>query len=123
MARLREEPYPGSLFQPDLIVDGLPQPLLAAQVSLRGLHRIVAQQELSLLQFATRCMAYPLMYSFDWNGGWLADRRQIRRTLPGPRFTDDGRAAYGYKGRTVLGIRTPFDFSRCLPGDSPDISR
>ena len=28
----------GSLFQPDLIVDGLPQALLAAQVSLRSLH-------------------------------------------------------------------------------------
>ena len=27
-----------SLLQPDLIVDGLPQPLLAAQVSLRGFH-------------------------------------------------------------------------------------
>ncbi len=46
----------GSLFQPDLIVDGLPQPLLAAQVSLRGLHRNVAQQELNLLQFAARRM-------------------------------------------------------------------
>jgi hypothetical protein len=45
-----------SLLQPDLIVDGLPQPLLAAQVSLRGLHRNVAQQELNLLQFAARRM-------------------------------------------------------------------
>ena len=46
----------GSLFQPDLIVNGLPQPLLAPQISLRGLHRNVAQQELNLLQFAARRM-------------------------------------------------------------------
>ena len=46
----------GSLFQPDLIVDCLAQPQLAAQVSLRGLHRNVAQQELNLLQFAARRM-------------------------------------------------------------------
>jgi hypothetical protein len=45
-----------SLLQPDLVVDGLPQPLLAAQVSLRSLHRNVAQQELNLLQFAARRM-------------------------------------------------------------------
>ena len=46
-----------SLLQADLIVDGLPQPLLAAQVSLRSLHRNVAQEELNLLQFAARRMA------------------------------------------------------------------
>ena len=40
-----------SLLQPDLVVDGLPQPLLTAQVFLDGLHRDVAEQELDLLQF------------------------------------------------------------------------
>ena len=37
----------------DAVIDGAPDPLLAAQVSLRRLNRDVAQQKLDLLQFAS----------------------------------------------------------------------
>ena len=46
-------------FQPDVIVHGAPEPLLAAQVSFGRLHRNVPQQELNLLQLAAGGSAKP----------------------------------------------------------------
>ena len=46
-------------FQADLVIDGTPKPLLAAQVPLRRLHRHVPQQELDLLQLAAGGVAEP----------------------------------------------------------------
>jgi len=43
-------------FDPDSVVDRGPNALLAAKISLRGLDRNVAQQELYLFQFASRCV-------------------------------------------------------------------
>jgi hypothetical protein len=43
---------PASRLQPDFVVDGLPQALLKAQVSLRRLDRDVAEQKLDLVEFA-----------------------------------------------------------------------
>jgi hypothetical protein len=43
-------------FEPDLIIDSVAKALLAAQVSLRCLHRDVSQQKLDLLQFTTGLM-------------------------------------------------------------------
>jgi len=39
------------------IVNGVPKPLLAPEIALRGLDRCVAEQELDLLQLAAREMA------------------------------------------------------------------
>ena len=43
-------------FDPDPVIHGRPDALLAAKISLRGLDRNVAQQELYLFQFASRCV-------------------------------------------------------------------
>ena len=43
--------------QADVIVDRIPESLLASQVPFRRLHRNVPQQELDLLQFAASLMA------------------------------------------------------------------
>jgi len=44
-------------FDPDSIIHGRPDALFAAEISLRGLDRDVAKQELYLLQFSSGCMA------------------------------------------------------------------
>jgi hypothetical protein len=46
-------------FEPDSIIHGRADALLAAEVSLCGLNRDVAKQELYLFQFASRCVAQP----------------------------------------------------------------
>ena len=43
--------------QADLVIDGSPEPLLAAHVPLRRLHRNVPEKELDLLKFSARRMA------------------------------------------------------------------
>ena len=45
--------------QPHLVVDGVLQPLFAAEVSLRGLNRSVSEKELYLLQFTASKVAQP----------------------------------------------------------------
>jgi len=40
-------------FDAEPIIYGLSEPLFAAQVLLRGLHRYMSEQELDLLQFAS----------------------------------------------------------------------
>ena len=56
-------PFDGALFalgfDPDSIIDGGPDALLAAEISLCRLDRNVAQQELNLLQFSSRYVAQP----------------------------------------------------------------
>ena len=44
-------------FQPDSIIHGIAEPLFAAQVSLRRLHRDMPQKELNLLQLTACLMA------------------------------------------------------------------
>ena len=44
-------------FQPDPIIDGVRESVLAAQVTLCCLHRNVPQRELNLFQFTTGLMA------------------------------------------------------------------
>jgi hypothetical protein len=39
------------------VVHGVPKVLLAAQITFRGLHRCVSEQELNLLQFAASAVA------------------------------------------------------------------
>jgi hypothetical protein len=43
----------------DAIIDGAVQPLLAAEVALRGLFGSVAQQEANLFEFTASLMAQP----------------------------------------------------------------
>jgi hypothetical protein len=44
-------------FQPDSIIHGITEPLFAAQLSLRRLHRDMPQKELNLLQLTAGLMA------------------------------------------------------------------
>ena len=44
-------------FQPDSIIHGVAEPLFAAQVSLRRLHRDMPQKKLNLLQLTACLMA------------------------------------------------------------------
>ena len=46
-------------FDPDSIIHGRPDTLLAAEIPFCGLDRDVAKQELYLFQFASRCVAQP----------------------------------------------------------------
>ena len=46
-------------FDPDSVIHGGPDALLAAEISFRSLDRNVAKQELNLLQFASRYVAQP----------------------------------------------------------------
>ncbi len=52
----REGPF-GLWLQANVIVDGKPEPLFAAQVTFGRFDRYVPQQELNLLQLAAGCMA------------------------------------------------------------------
>ena len=54
-----------------MVVDGMAQSLLAAEVAFRGLHRNVAQQELDLFEFpscfmAQPCAAPPAVVGREW---------------------------------------------------------
>ena len=51
--------YPSGVLYTEIVVDGMIEFLLTAQVALRRLDRCVAEQELYLLQFSTRQMAQP----------------------------------------------------------------
>jgi len=42
---------------PEPIIHGVPEPLLASQVFLRSLHGYMTEKELDLLQFASRIVA------------------------------------------------------------------
>lgn len=44
---------------PDAIIDGIPEPLLASQVALGGLNADVAEKELDLLEFSAGSAASP----------------------------------------------------------------
>ena len=46
-------------FQPDTIIDGIPQTLFAAEIALSRLNANVSKQELDLLQFAASFVAQP----------------------------------------------------------------
>jgi hypothetical protein len=43
-------------FKPDPIIDGVVEALFASEISLGSLHRDMSQQELDLLQLASRLM-------------------------------------------------------------------
>lgn len=44
-------------FNPEVIIDGLPEPLLAPKVSFRRLHGRISKQKLDLLQLAAGSLA------------------------------------------------------------------
>ena len=44
-------------FEPDLVVDGMSQPLLTSEVPLRRFHRNVTEKELDLLKLSARRVA------------------------------------------------------------------
>ena len=50
---------PTEVLHTEIVVDGMIEFLLAAQVTLGRLNRCVAQQQLNLLQFSTRQVAQP----------------------------------------------------------------
>jgi hypothetical protein len=63
-ARMRRPSFPNQSasalfalwFDPDSVVHGRPDALLAAKVSFRGLDRDVTKQKLYLFEFASRCV-------------------------------------------------------------------
>jgi YVTN family beta-propeller protein len=71
-------------FQPDAVVDRIPESLFTTEVTLRGLNRDVPQKELDLFKFATRLVAKAvtcptqIMWSYRSEpavGGCLSDNR------------------------------------------------
>ena len=74
---------------PDRIVDGVSEPLLAAQVPLGGLHANVPEQELNLLQFATGFMTQASACAAEVVRSNISEPRTVTRcpqigsTVPG----------------------------------------
>jgi hypothetical protein len=46
-------------FEADVVVDGVKQPLRAADIALSRLHADVSQQKLNLIEFPTRLVTQP----------------------------------------------------------------
>jgi hypothetical protein len=73
--------YPSGVLYTEIVVDGMIEFLLTAQVALRRLDRCVAEQELYLLQFSTRQMAQPGACTAQVRRGKILDSSALRRSF------------------------------------------
>src|ERR1700722_5727939 len=69
--------------QADFVVDRISKPLLAAQISLRGLNAFMSEQELDLLKFSACFVAQSGTGTAE-----IVRRNPIQTTFRGPRLYD-----------------------------------
>jgi hypothetical protein len=67
------------VFKSELVIDGVPELLLAAEIRLRSLNRHMAKQELDLLQLSSRHVAEPRARAPEIMGCKPIDAGALRR--------------------------------------------